>query len=351
MTHVDVKKSFAERIVLNLGLLSVADVQQFVNEHQQDRNALPLHAALNQSAYGLTPFGQAVLAKNVPLARFLLSLGADPNAPQGVLCHPPLFFAARVGCDELVSMLVPQHTAVDFVDAFGHTCLFWAVQKGRASTVRLLVRLGANVRHVDRAGKTPLLVACKYGHDASLRELLNAGAKDDLEVADRKGRTPLYKCVRRERVDAVLTLVAAGASPFVPRVASNTWLLGGREESERLIHCILIAARRSAPRGEYDDDDDDDDDERFNAKTERFNVKQEDVDAAARRIKRAQLDLIREPVVQLCMGLQPLQLSSHELLAIVDCALPLAQCVSLFLKSELVCAIRHFHQRRGSPKN
>lgn len=55
--------------------------------------------------------------------------------------------------------------------------------------------------------------------------------------------------------------------------------------------------------------------------------------------------LVRTRALELCTALHPLDLSAHEMLAILDHAIKLMPLVPLHMKWSLVTTIKHFHQR------
>jgi hypothetical protein len=67
------------------------------------------------------------------------------------------------------------------------------------------------------------------------------------------------------------------------------------------------------------------------------------LEAAKRLIRRSRVNLIREKTTSICIGLQSMELPAWVTLQIVECACsPFSVCVPLFLKWELVTAVKHF---------
>jgi hypothetical protein len=52
---------------------------------------------------------------------------------------------------------------------------------------------------------------------------------------------------------------------------------------------------------------------------------------------------MRAQILQICMALQPLEISAHELLSIVDQSCEFADSFPLHLKWNVITAIKHFH--------
>ena len=72
----------------------------------------------------------------------------------------------------------------------GVTGLMAAARFGFIKTVTSFVHLSTNLNAGDEAGNTPVILAAKWGHSNGLRLLLSVGA--DVDLADKKGFTPLY---------------------------------------------------------------------------------------------------------------------------------------------------------------
>ena len=93
------------------------------------------------------------------------------------------------------------------------TPLMFAARHGTAESVQLLIEAGASVNARDIHNSTSLHKACIGAESVKkIQALIRAGA--ELEATDRYGMTPLFTAAFNERVDAVRTLMKAGASQF-----------------------------------------------------------------------------------------------------------------------------------------
>ena len=101
----------------------------------------------------------------------------------------PLSWAADVGHEAFVQLLLDKGTDIKAKDSDGRMPLHWAISKGHEAIVRLLLDRGANIKVRDCNGWTPLHWAISNGHEAIVRRLLDRGA--DIEVGDSNGWTPL----------------------------------------------------------------------------------------------------------------------------------------------------------------
>ena len=146
----------------------------------------------------------------------------------------PLVWAARIGNDVIVRLLIEKGAAVDEATAFGQTPLSSAAGSGHEAVVKVLLNHFADCSTRDQAGFTPLVEAVLRGHEPVARQLLRAGAtvgvQSDgvwmplIEVA-RKGQPAMVRLlldkdlVDRERYDYVSnTLIYACGTGEVPLV-------------------------------------------------------------------------------------------------------------------------------------
>ena len=67
------------------------------------------------------------------------------------------------------------------------------------------------------------------------------------------------------------------------------------------------------------------------------------------RVLRRQL--IQEPLIAICTALHALELSAHELVYVVlrACA-PFGVCVDYGMAFAMVCAVKHYHERKQAPR-
>lgn len=186
-------------------------------------------------------YTDAVLNNDVPLARTLLVLGADPDlAPNhstypviiavckkfdemlrmmayrgaklnfvvGVNRMTPLHFAAHLSVEGL-AFLLERGCDLTAVTSAGNTPLHYATFSYRSENVALLIAKGANVNFANADGVTPLLQACKNNTLEMVEMLLNAGA--DPNRADNRNNTPITAASVRKGFDAVDLLLRYGA--------------------------------------------------------------------------------------------------------------------------------------------
>ena len=163
---------------------------------------------------GRTLLHAAAAAGTLPTVELLLSLGADPNAPDGGR-HTPLY-------------------------SVGNEC---AVE-GAARVIRALVKAGADVDAHDGVKRcTALHMAARRGNLEVAAALLDCGAA--LEARDSAGDTPLRRSVNCNKVELAALLLARGAD--IDSIGSKgiTMLLAARTIAmKQLLQSALHARSR-----------------------------------------------------------------------------------------------------------
>ncbi|RSL93587.1 hypothetical protein CEP52_013152 [Fusarium oligoseptatum] len=139
-----------------------------------------------------TPLQAAVRYKRLEIARFLLFLGADANAP------------ASEG-------LIVDNDWSDPI--FPRTALQAAIENADEKMVDLLLKVGADVNASpgEDSGATALQIAAGKGHMDMVKRLLALGADVNAQGAVWKGRTALEAAAEGGRLDMVQFLLEAGA--------------------------------------------------------------------------------------------------------------------------------------------
>jgi ankyrin repeat protein len=161
---------------------------------------------------GVTPLGIACACGNWRLARFLLELGAKPEAADAA---PALLSAAGGDDDDAsgVQLLLKHKARVDSRDAQGRSALHAAARAGHAGIAQVLLEAGADARARDAEGRTPLLDAAEGGNVAVVDALHAAGA--EIAAIDHAGRNALAFAALAELPSAatVRRLLELGADP------------------------------------------------------------------------------------------------------------------------------------------
>jgi hypothetical protein len=109
---------------------------------------------------------------------------------------------------------------VTMKDDSGWMLLHFAAQLGYNDIVALLLTKGADVNAADNDGRTPLHIATYGGQNYTVEELLDNGADINSKAAN--GNTPLHEAVFGDKIDTVRQLLAAGANVHVKNNSGET---------------------------------------------------------------------------------------------------------------------------------
>jgi hypothetical protein len=167
-----------------------------------------------QDSRSRTPLHVAVFFKKYDVVRALLKAGANPNALEHQR-YDPLTIAAVANDVEMVKILLAGGaSARNVTSRYNGTALIAAAHLGHAEVVKLLIAAKAPLNHVNNLGWTALMESIVLGsgganHTATLRALVEAGA--DVNIADRRGVTPLQHARRRGYSEMARILESAGA--------------------------------------------------------------------------------------------------------------------------------------------
>ncbi|KAL2691344.1 hypothetical protein Neosp_001728 [[Neocosmospora] mangrovei] len=139
-----------------------------------------------------TPLQAAVRHRRLDIARFLLYLGADINAPAS---------EGLVADNDFSDPVLPR------------TALQAAIENADDKMVDLLLKAGANINAPpgEDSGATALQIAAGKGHMDMVKRLLALGADVNAQGAIWNGRTALEAAAEGGRLDMVQFLLEAGA--------------------------------------------------------------------------------------------------------------------------------------------
>ena len=129
----------------------------------------------DKSCYGRYPLHWAAAMGQQSAVMLLLSQDASINQPDNS-GYSPLYSAAQAGQQETVQLLLEASALVDQANCQGRTPLLRAAAAGAVGTVKLLLEAGAAVNSRDYLGWTPLFASTRNGHEQTVRLLLEAGA-------------------------------------------------------------------------------------------------------------------------------------------------------------------------------
>ncbi len=188
--------------------------------------------------FGATPMSQAALRGDTEVLRLLLKGGANPDSPNAE-GETALMLVARTGNVEAAKLLVKAGAKVDAREKWGgQTALIWAAAQDQPQMIAFLVSKGAEVdahsvvrdwprrmtaeerpKDMNRGGMSGLMFAAREGHVDAVRTLLKAGANPDFTDPD--GSTALIVALMNGHWDTAKLLIDAGADV-------NMWDLWGQ---------------------------------------------------------------------------------------------------------------------------
>jgi len=183
---------------------------------------------------GATALHLAIMGMHLDTVRTLLALGADPKArdKRGLT---PLMWAADLGFDQSISVLIEGRAGVDAITATGLNALTIAVTKGHVKTVQALLEKGAKVngdalrqiralqglRHQPEGYGSPAARHLSQKTKTDGLELIRSAFTDILEIKSltldesaletARSRLPLYCAVVKGHVEIAEALLKAGA--------------------------------------------------------------------------------------------------------------------------------------------
>jgi ankyrin repeat protein len=237
---------------------------------------------------GLASYNLMELVKSVAVFNRLVARGVNLTSMRdeygATLCH---HVAANVTREDDLRFLVNVcgNDAVRAVDRNGRTPLHWASSHGNELAMRVMVELGVEIDRQDNDGWTALInvsfassPSVSNNQRSNLRLLLALGA--DVNLVANDGRTACVIAALYDMDVAFCVLVAAGGDLDQPTKEGDT--------------SRMIAARNNVAFPTADE-----------------------IDTSRRRIAKARLDLVRERAFQICLGLQPLDISALQLCEIL----------------------------------
>jgi ankyrin repeat protein len=158
---------------------------------------------------GPAPLHAAVRHSQMEMVKYLLSVGADPNAL--AVDGAPLHIAAALGHVTAMKLLLRGDADPNVEMSDGATPLHVAADKGHAEALKVLVLSGrADVNKAKYNLWTPLHIVAFNGHIASA--MILAAANADLEPRLSDGATPLFIAAQEGHAAMVDFLLRRGAT-------------------------------------------------------------------------------------------------------------------------------------------
>ena len=169
------------------------DLHDAVRANDLERAVLLLEAgeAIDETDFMLgTALHVAVAQGSVPLAKILISHGADIEAPSEDRESRAIHLAANFGDVEMLNLLLDAGADIEAQDQRGQTPLLLAAATNNTKVVKVLIGRGANkaARELEK-GMTPLMRACRLGFLKIAVVLVENGA--EINAVDSSGFSPL----------------------------------------------------------------------------------------------------------------------------------------------------------------
>lgn len=198
-------------------------VTAFIEQHGKtaidlrDRDWSPKNEAFWKTCQKTALFA-ALCEEKYDVAKYLLSQGADPNAPDKY-GYTPLMVTRDPA---MAALLLEAGADIEQKTNEGKTALMWP---NTAEKITFLVSRGANVEARDNGGRTPLLNVAEGRHargyatiPGNIEALLKGGA--DIDARDSKGRTGLMNAAMRassdeQSLETVECLIKNNANPHL----------------------------------------------------------------------------------------------------------------------------------------
>ena len=144
----------------------------------------------------------------------------------------------------MIRALIRRGVSVNRRDDLGQTAVYFAARAGVEEKVTILLEAGADTTIATRDGDTPLIVAPYKGSAGLIQLLLSAGASP--RAANKHGETALYWAAFYHNVPAMSTLIRAGADPNGCRSDGTSVLMTAAIRGNQRAVEILLAAKADA---------------------------------------------------------------------------------------------------------
>ena len=193
------------------GLHAAAHLGDAVAIKKLATQGVPLNA---RDAYGRTPLHVATFARRRDAIRALVRAGADLHLLENDR-YDCVTIAAVADDEETLQVLLSLGASAKLVTSrYDGTALIAAAHLGHDGVVKQLIAAKAPLDHVNNLHWTAVIESIVLGdggrrHQATLRALIQAGAS--LQLADRRGQTPLALARARGYTEMVRMLQDAGA--------------------------------------------------------------------------------------------------------------------------------------------
>ena len=191
-------------------------IRMLVEEGKADINA--------KSSYGITPLIAAASAGQAQTVTYLVKNGADATATDDLGKTATSYAASYDDPDALDDLISMERSTVNMPDNNGNTPLIYAVQKGYLDNVKVLLASQADVNYKNPTGLSALAAAVAEG-DLPMVKWLIKNTRADINITDKKGRTPVFYAVENDQPEVLKFLLTSGANPNLSNTDGVTPLM------------------------------------------------------------------------------------------------------------------------------
>ena len=175
---------------------------QYLVEHDVGKNGGALHFVIKNCK-----------EESLNIVKNLVEQGANVNVKDYRNKRTALHHAVEAKSLEIVKYLVEHGADVNCKTERRATALHFAVRTGSLEMAKYLVENGAKVTTKQSRGATTVLYwACKEGNESIVDFLLQHGAKEDIHVCDRFGRSCFTKACHDGNAALVRTFLNSGVN-------------------------------------------------------------------------------------------------------------------------------------------
>ncbi|CRK43008.1 hypothetical protein BN1723_005465 [Verticillium longisporum] len=188
-----------------------ADVNQRITRHVIDEAGLPESwpdTDVSDNLYGATAVYLAARYKRDPaMTRFLIDLGADPDAPMwDGMDHVPMLGICARDFTAQAKVMVEGGSDINRPTHGGRGVLYWTVICGNNDLMKTLIAHGGDVNSSHPDEGTLLMLAAARGNLEMTRMLVEAGA--DVFKLDKDGKTAMQIASNHGKQDVANALQA-----------------------------------------------------------------------------------------------------------------------------------------------
>ena len=209
---------------------------------------LPLLAALLLAPAAESPVADAAQRGDADAVRALLREGADVNAAQADGTSALHWAAANDDATIIEVLLYAGANTEATTRLGGYTPLHLAARRGNAVALDALAAGGADLGAFTSTGVTALHYAAESGRADAVAALVRHGAEVDASTST-DAQTPLMWATAANRLEAMRTLLEAGADPSRTTVVIDYVEVASRDMPERRLRAQLASVRRNAGKG------------------------------------------------------------------------------------------------------